>query len=437
MDDEIDLRKYIRVILRQWKIIVGLALLTALLGGGVTFMQPPVYEATALVSVVSPSFVLRLASGEKSPTLQYRAYPDLAVSDQVLKDMISPVGSLIANVTTIEKLRGYLKASSGVDFSLLELSVRYKDPQVAAQVANLWAQAMVTHASKIYGQDAANLVDYQQQLTEAKTALDNADAALAAFQSGNQGPVLTAQQDNKTAMLTDYLNRQHNFTLALQSAQSLLLRLKTLDPATQATLSDELAIVSLSTQAWGSTTVPLQFQISPGASLSGKTVREQIMLVQDLLATLQANVEDAKTQVASLEPEILQVQGKLAEAKTHETQLGRERDLASARYLALSAKVQDAQIAQEETANTFQIASDASVPTGKKNFGWPLGAALGGVLGVMIGFLIVLVREWWHEPEVNVRVAEPEARPLLAGEAVARRNAQPLAEAPDSLRPTP
>src|SRR4030043_107003 len=51
MEDEINLRKYIDVLLKHWKliaIITGIAVIVAIL---VSFLSPPVYEATSSVLI--------------------------------------------------------------------------------------------------------------------------------------------------------------------------------------------------------------------------------------------------------------------------------------------------------------------------------------------------------------------------------------------------
>jgi len=50
MENEIDLRVYIDVIVRHWKWIVGATVLAALVAGVASFLMPPTFEATATVS---------------------------------------------------------------------------------------------------------------------------------------------------------------------------------------------------------------------------------------------------------------------------------------------------------------------------------------------------------------------------------------------------
>lgn len=51
MEEEIDLRKYIGVLRRRWKLIVSITVLAVFVAGLVSFLMPPVYEARAAVLI--------------------------------------------------------------------------------------------------------------------------------------------------------------------------------------------------------------------------------------------------------------------------------------------------------------------------------------------------------------------------------------------------
>ena len=51
MEDEIDLRKYINVLLRHWRVIVSITLIAVFVTGLVSFLLPRTYEAKAVVLI--------------------------------------------------------------------------------------------------------------------------------------------------------------------------------------------------------------------------------------------------------------------------------------------------------------------------------------------------------------------------------------------------
>ncbi len=417
MEDEIDLREYVRVLLQHWKMIVVLTMVAAVAAGVVSFMMPPTYEATALISVAQARYTLRLEGVSDGGPLPLKAYPDLAVSDEVVSEVFNQVKSALpSKVDTLTKFRKQLKATAAADPTLLRLAARDTDPARAAQIANAWAKTLADRAGRLYGQDAANLLTYETQLTTTKSALEDAEQALATFQANNQAAILTAQLNSQQAILTDYLNRAHQFGLLVQDAQDLHARLAKLDPSAPPSFTDDVVMLMLSAQAFGGqmaslqsqpslsqpslpsqSSLPLQVQISSGQSLSGKTVTEQAAVVDDLLNTLRARAEDAKTQVAALEPEFLDLQGKLAEAQKQEAELTRARNLAQTQYLTLASKVEEAKIAAQESANVVQVASEATTPTEKVSPKLALMTAVGGSLGFLLSLLLVFGREWWRD----------------------------------------
>ena len=86
MEQEIDLRRYVEVLIRHWKWIVGLALVAAVMALVVSFLILPTYEAMALVAVTEPRYMMRFDPRfETVNNIQqvYRAYPELAGSDEL------------------------------------------------------------------------------------------------------------------------------------------------------------------------------------------------------------------------------------------------------------------------------------------------------------------------------------------------------------------
>ena len=94
MEDEIDLGKYFKVLIRHWKLIIGLAISASVAAFVVSSSLPPAYEATALIVVT------RLRNQyEFDPRIQtqfeqqpYKAYPALALTDNLLTRVIAALG---------------------------------------------------------------------------------------------------------------------------------------------------------------------------------------------------------------------------------------------------------------------------------------------------------------------------------------------------------
>ncbi|RLC98999.1 MAG: hypothetical protein DRI77_03815, partial [Chloroflexi bacterium] len=59
MEEEIDLRVYVEVLVRNWKWIAGLALVAAVVAFVASSFIPPTYEATALAAITKPRYVMQ------------------------------------------------------------------------------------------------------------------------------------------------------------------------------------------------------------------------------------------------------------------------------------------------------------------------------------------------------------------------------------------
>ena len=92
MEEEIDLRAYVAVLIRYWKWIAGLALVAAVAAFVVSLLLPSSYEASAVVIITEPRYQMqfdpRFATVDQW-TPAYKAFPTLATSDEVLQRVLA------------------------------------------------------------------------------------------------------------------------------------------------------------------------------------------------------------------------------------------------------------------------------------------------------------------------------------------------------------
>ncbi len=423
MEDEIDIRAQILVVLRAWKVILGLAVLAALAAGVYAWTLPNTYEAVALVSISPGRISLDLSSVEQSGAVSARAYVELAESTTVVRTVFDAAGpELLDQITTVSRLRRRLQAEASADAPLLRLQVSDTDAARAAALANLWAETFTAQAGQLYGQDQASLALYREAEAEALAALTAADTALADFQASNPVSILQAQLNSQQASLTDYLNRAHEAELLSQDLQDLLARLESLPAGAPAALADDLALLALTSRVYGGQLGSdldglgsgnrLQLLIDGSQPATSATVADQRGLAEDLLASLAARGQTLADQAQAVEPAILTLQGQVAAAQAQADQLTRARDLAAETYSALVIQVQEASVAVRQAANVAQVAGLAAVPnqaTGPARLTYVgLGAALGAVLGVALA----LAREFIRSGvEASSTAAPADTRP--------------------------
>ncbi|MCC7360942.1 MAG: hypothetical protein IT317_15775 [Anaerolineales bacterium] len=436
LDDEVDLRQYVWAVLRNWRLVAGLAIVTGTVAAGLGLLRQPVYTATSLVSVAQLPYSLRLEGVVQTEPLPERSYQDLALSDEVVAAVLAETAGLFTDETpTLEDFRQRLEAASGSTTSLMKLSVHDGDANRAAAIANAWAEALAARAALLYGPGTAQLESYSAQLAGAESELLAAEQALTAYEADNELLLRLARLDSLRASLADYLDREHIFELLRRDAQNLLARMEQADPQAPASLADETALLLLVAQAQslnsrasigagagGSAPAQIQIQIG-GATTSGQTAGQLLVTLRAYLDALEAQRTDARVQAEALSPALLDVQGQVAAAKARLRDLTRARDQAETQYLALARKVDEVQIAAQDAGASIKIASRAAVPHDASGGAILLGLA-GLVAGAGLGVFLVLLRDWLRPP-ARTAAAASRAAPGQAEEPPAAVPARP------------
>ena len=123
-------------IFSRWWIAIVLAVLGGIIGWAFHFLQPPVYEATAVLTVNIDFPQLELSQYEEDVAFNVAEAitGSAAVKDQIVTKALTERISI--NSAQLER-----QLFSERKLSVLELHVMDRDPQVAAELANTWALA--------------------------------------------------------------------------------------------------------------------------------------------------------------------------------------------------------------------------------------------------------------------------------------------------------
>jgi len=404
MEDEIDLRQYLDVLIRRWKWIVALTLVAALVAAAISFfVLEPVYEGTAMILITNPRYQLRfdprletLSDIETSS----KAYPSLALSDDLLKHVLEVLDPpLPDHEGTLQRLRGRITASAGADPSLLHLKATNGDPERAAQVANTWAEQYVEYVNELYGRRSEDVIFFSEQFDAARSALEAAEQALVEYEARNQEAILQARLDAKRLALEDYLNAQHELTLIIGDAQALRGQLERQSASAPASLSNDLTALLLEIQGLSrDEELPLQLQVAGGGSLFNKTAGEQASLLNDLISALEGRSAEIEAQAEALSAEILPLQEALQAAIMEKEQLTRAQEVARGTFTTLANKVEEARIAAQDETGEVRLASRASVPTSPVGPRKLMNTAIAGFLGLFVGVFAAFFVEYWQSP---------------------------------------
>ena len=184
--------------LANWWIIVLLTVLGGIAGWAVHFFRPPLYEATAIVTVNMDYQKRYLTQYEED--YAFGSAATIATSDEVENQIITEA-QLRGLPIDLYQLRQQMFLERRQ--SVWELHIRNRDPEIAAELANLWAEkfyatlnATLRHATladQIQTQiDAINnsLTDTNPDLSPAsQTAIQNLTDELSQEKQASQGVI--------------------------------------------------------------------------------------------------------------------------------------------------------------------------------------------------------------------------------------------------------
>jgi len=403
MEEEFDLRGYVEALLRGWKWILGAGVVAGAVALVVGLIQAPTYDASALVIVTEPRYQLQLDprfETTESWLPAYEAFPALAMSDGILQSLVDNyVPSPEAGIDhwSLLGLSRALEASSKGDPSLVLLNVTAHSAEDAAGIANLWADLLAEQGSRLFGASADEVRTFEAQLDSAQATLDEAEAELAAFRGTDQRPVLLAQLDSLLRTQADYLASQRGTAYLIQDAQSLRGQLAAQPEQYTAGLGDELAVLLLQIDAFATTSSrAIELSLDPADPMSGRSVAEQISLLDSLADTLRAKSQEIDDRLAAVEPQVLALQQELELVTAEGDRLAQRRDLAGDTYGLVAQKLEEARVAASVEGAPVRVGSYAAVPEEPVGPRKLLNTAVGGVLGLMVATFGVLVVDWWR-----------------------------------------
>jgi succinoglycan biosynthesis transport protein ExoP len=416
MEEEIDLRAYVAVLIRYWKWIAGLALVAAVAAFIVSLLLPPTYEAPAVVIITEPRYQMQFDPRFETVdqwTPAYKAFPTLSTSDEVLQRVLAayaPPPEARIEAWTLRTLSGMVEATSEGDPSLVVLRVRSRSPDDAAAIANLWADVLARHGNDIYSESEDDVAFFEEQVAQAEQALDGADAALIEFEAHNQATIVSAQLSSLRQTQYDYLADQRAIAYIAQDIQGLRAQLVQQPGDRPVSLADDLTALLLQIKAFNllqaeargaQASAPIQLQVDSAVSFSDKSPAEQVAFLDNLVDTLEAKSSEIEGRLAELEPQMLALQRRLQEIQAESERLTSARGLVNETYKTLARKLEEARIAAREENGVLQVGSYAAVPEKPVSPRKMLNTAVAGVLGLMLGVFGAFALEWWRADEAT------------------------------------
>ncbi|MGW8481863.1 polysaccharide biosynthesis tyrosine autokinase [Microbacterium sp. NPDC055903] len=162
-----ELSDYIRILRKNWLVIVATTLLGVAAAAGYSLTRTPLYESEAVVFVQSQtgSTVSELQQGSTFAQSRITTYVSLVREPIVMNPVITELGL----DTSADELATKVTSTSPLNSTLIRISVQDADPVLAADIANALGASLAAAVERIdtpVGQDASPI-----KLTRVRDAL--------------------------------------------------------------------------------------------------------------------------------------------------------------------------------------------------------------------------------------------------------------------------
>jgi len=240
--DEIDLRKYVQVLIKRKKLVIGTLLIAVILSAIASLLLPKVYKASASI-MVTPSKIQSVLSparlfldpgkdqqGEyvvQKPTISTPTHQTLLKSTVVLQEVIDRLRSAgkLDEDLSLEEFARNLDVKSTGQTNVLSLSVKDRDHARASQAANIWAEEYVKYSQKLIGGEILGSGEFVlQQFKRAEDDLAKADAAIKDFDVKERLSLMNIELAEDVNQLVSHYGKVHKLEFSLAEKRYLLQR---------------------------------------------------------------------------------------------------------------------------------------------------------------------------------------------------------------------
>lgn len=141
------LRDYVGILRRVWWVVVGLAILGAVVGAAVAYLSPPTFRAVTVLYVATSgsTSATDLQAGNAFAVQRAQTYAGLATTSSVLGRAASAVGGQVDEAS----LARTTSATARADTSIIDIVVTSRSAERASTESNAVAEALVSSVGQL------------------------------------------------------------------------------------------------------------------------------------------------------------------------------------------------------------------------------------------------------------------------------------------------
>lgn len=428
---------FLRILTARWTMIAGFTLLAIIAAGLVTYFTPSSYTSTTELiidgkgqdPVSGQSLPTRMMSGYiatqadiiRSRNVANKVIDQLALDTEPSLQREFRAANAAGETPTSGWLLSYLKqgltVTPGRDSSVLGISFNARDPQLAARIADGFAQAYIRTNLELRIDPARQISEwYDQQLASLRDTLVEKQNALSSYQEEHGIVVSSDRLDLETAKLSE-------LSSMLIAAQAMRLdnqsRSEQLSASTRAALPahvlDNPQVQRLSTELAQAEARLNDVSAQVGSNHpSHRQAQREVNAAQNQLdkalkligGSMQSTVELSASREAQLKAELAQQKEQvllLNRMRNELNLLRQEVDSAQVAYDAALARATQTRLESRSALTDIAVLNMAAVPSRPTHPKPAMNLLLGAVAGFLLGVAFALCREW-----MDWRVRSPE-----------------------------
>jgi len=242
LEKEIDLRKYLEVVIRRKGLIVKLVLAVTILTAIVSLFLPRVYEARASVmimpsrirSALSPAQITldpeKSGEGEyieQGPAISIPTHKALLKSNTVLERLLGLLksGGLVEKGLAVEQLSDQLRVEAAEQTNILQLVAADNKAEAAKEIVNQWAREYARYSSEIILGEVKGSGDFiLEQFKLAEENLVKAEKAVTDFDVKENIKLLEIELKENISQLESHYAKVCNLEFGLREKKNALMR---------------------------------------------------------------------------------------------------------------------------------------------------------------------------------------------------------------------
>jgi len=409
-EEEIDLRKYINVLLKRKGVIILIFLIAVITAALVSyFYLKPIYEASTILMISKPKYQVELEPKIQTqivPEISLATYESLIKDREIEEEVIEKLNlEQPPYELTPDNLQEMITIEAIKNTNLIKMNLQASNPKLAKNVVNTWAALFVEKNKELNLKESReSQVFIEDQLKISKQNLYKIEEDIREFNETNRIEILENEIRGKAAKVLNYELRLADVKLSFKEEnarkEQFIIALNEQDKVLKLSKSiteDQFFYQLISQITKGNLDAINLTYVSEEINPIYYTFAQELILTNILISSLQAEENQLKENVNDFNLKLETLRKELAQEKLTQSRLEREYNTVKGVYGVLSQKAEEVRIAVATESGMVKIANLAYEPKYPIKPNKKLNILIAGVLSLFVGIFVAYFMEFWQK----------------------------------------